>query len=143
MIGDLSCIAWPSASTLVDRAERSLNIVRPAAHTQAGGSSSALQILADMETRLLRLEQGYSALVPTGFETAGRFAFMKRFVKKVTRRLVWWYVEPRWTVQREITADLASFARSSIQVSRTMSRELQELQSTIAELQRNQRGRAT
>jgi len=141
MDDDIRSFVWPSASTLVRRAERSLNIVRsvPPATEPAAGALS-VETLADLEARMIRFEQGYWSLVPPGFESAGRLASGKRFMKRVVRKVVWWYVEPRWAIQRDVTADLAGFATSSIQVMRAMSAELHDLRSKVDQMERRLAG---
>lgn len=130
---------WPDESTLVERAERSLNVVRPSPpHHLAPFKSS--HAISEMEERLNALQRGAVGLVPAGFESVGPFAPLKRLLKKVTRRLVWWYVEPRWVIQREINAELAAFVQASIQANLSMSAELEALQSRMADLQRGSRG---
>lgn len=125
-----STFVWPSAPILVLRAERELKVA-PHAHQSIESAAR----FAELETWLFRYEQGYGALVPPGFESAGRLAAAKRFAKKVTRRFVWWYVEPRWTVHREMTGNLAGFGHTSMDMLRSMSTELDLLRLRVAELE--------
>lgn len=41
---------------------------------------------------------------------AGPLGPFKRLVKTLTRKLVWWYVEPRWRIQRDFDTHAAHFA---------------------------------
>jgi 2-polyprenyl-3-methyl-5-hydroxy-6-metoxy-1,4-benzoquinol methylase len=59
---------------------------------------------AAMHQRLAEIQQP-PILVPPG--AAGR---AKRFGKKAVRKLVWWYVEPRWVPQRQFDTEAAYFA---------------------------------
>lgn len=141
MDDDMTSFVWPSASILVHRAERSLNIVRTFSPApEAASSALSVEKLADLEARVIRFEQGYWSLVPPGFESAGRLASVKRFMKRVVRKVVWWYVEPRWAVQRDVTAELAGFASSSIQAMQAMSIELHDLRSRVDEMERRLSG---
>lgn len=130
MSGEIDIFAWPAASVLVQRAEQSLKIVRPLPPTTLAASS-----LTDMHIRLAKLEHGYHLLVPPGYESGGRMASLKRAMKKIARPLMWWYVEPRWIVQRDLTADLASFVSSSIRATDEMVAELRVLRSKVHELE--------
>jgi SAM-dependent methyltransferase len=51
---------------------------------------------------------------------------VKRFGKKVVRKLTFWYVEPRWVPQREFDVETASFARD-------VNRALDDVTDSIAE----------
>ena len=134
MNDDTDVIGWPSAKTLVRRAERSLH-VEGLPGSRSGRRVPAPEAIVELEHRLHRFEHVYASLVPPGFESAGRLAPLKRLFKRVTRRFVWWYVEPRWTMQREATAELVGFARTSIQVTHAISAELLELRSIVHELE--------
>lgn len=103
---------------------------------------SLIQSIEDMEARLRSLNHGPHDLVPPGFDSAGTLGPLKRFAKKVTRRLVWWYVEPRWTVQRQLTQELAAFAKASVQASLVISAELEILRSQVSDLQSESKARA-
>jgi 2-polyprenyl-3-methyl-5-hydroxy-6-metoxy-1,4-benzoquinol methylase len=59
---------------------------------------------AAMHERLAEIQQP-PILAPPG--TVGK---AKRFGKKAVRKLVWWYVEPRWVPQREFDTETAMFA---------------------------------
>lgn len=126
-----STIAWPSASTLIARAETSLGILRLATIPATTDARPQAIDLGDLEARLLRLEACYHALVPPGYESAGPFAPVKRLMKRTTRRLMWWYVEPRWDVQRHATAELAGFLHASIDALRLVSADVQELRACV------------
>jgi len=142
MSSEPNSITWPSESVLVQRAERSLNIVRAPLEGQRV-EVPFVQAIESMEAHLRLLEQGPGQLVPTGFESAGSLSFLKQFMKKVTRRLVWWYVEPRWTVQQQLTQELAAFARASVQANLALSLELDALRLQVDDLQAGQQARAT
>jgi hypothetical protein len=130
MSGEIDEFVWPSASALVRRAEQRLNVARPVAPiTVAAGS------LAEMRHRLTKFEQGHHSLVPTGYESTGRASLIKRTLKKFIRPLMWWYVEPRWIVQRDLTADLAAFASASILAMDEMVAELHSLRLQVHELE--------
>jgi hypothetical protein len=131
MSGEIDTFVWPEASTLVQRAERSLNIVR-AVPLDAVAERS----IADMRLRMTKLEQGYHSLVPPGYESGRRLGGVKRTLKKLVRPLMWWYVEPRWIVQQDLTADLAAFASSSIRVTEEVLVELRTLRSRVQDLER-------
>ena len=90
---------------------------------------------AELAVRLLAYESGYVGLHPPGYESGGRLAPVRRFVKKVSRRLMWWYVEPRWTVHREMTANLAGFNHAAIDLARSIAEELEELRARVADLE--------
>ncbi len=137
---------WPSASTLVRRAEQSLEIVRPIGPAAAQLAPVAPTIavdIASLESRLVAIERGYWTLVPPGFESGGRLASVKRLFKRVSRRFMWWYVEPRWIVQRELTAEFAGFSASTIEAMRLMSVEMDGLRARIDELDRRLAGQST
>ena len=124
--------AWPSAATLVARAETALGVApRQLGLADAVTSPTARASIGDLELHLVRLESFYHALVPPGFESGGRLAVLKRFLKKATRRLMWWYVEPRWDVQRQATAELAGFVQATIEMMRSMSEDLRDLRARV------------
>ena len=127
--------SWPRESILIERAERALNIVRPTA-PRLPAAVTVEQAIAEMVSRLGALEESSRGVVPPGYESGGHLVGLKRLLKKVSRRLVWWYVEPRWTVQREITTELTAFARSSIQANQALAAQVESLQSKVADLQR-------
>lgn len=130
MTEDRSSFVWPSASTLVRRAERELNLPPlPVAEVKTVDRFAAL------EANLFRYESSYIGLHPPGYESTGRFASGRRLFKKVIRRLTWWYVEPRWTVQREMTAALVEYSRESIDLLRAMSAEVSEVRTRVQELE--------
>ena len=131
--------SWPRESILIERAERALNIVRPTA-PRLPAAVTVEQAIAEMVSRLGALEEGSRGVVPPGYESGGHLVGLKRLLKKVSRRLVWWYVEPRWTVQREITTELTAFARSSMQANQALAAQVESLQSKVADLQRGCRG---
>ena len=141
MTSNPNSIAWPSETLLVQRAERSVNAARATAAPQIP-AVSLIQSIEDMEARLRSLTHGPHDLVPPGFDSAGTLGPLKRFAKKVTRRLVWWYVEPRWTVQRQLTQELAAFAKASVQASLVISAELEILRSQVSDLQSESKARA-
>jgi hypothetical protein len=131
--------SWPSASTLVMRAEQSLGVVRPVLAQEAQANGLALN-LADMHARLLRFEQGYWSLVPPGFDSVGRLTPLKRFFKKLTRRGMWWYVEPRWIIQRDLMAELAGFAVATMKSVQELSTDLDVLRSRLDQMERPSQG---
>lgn len=133
MSGNQNSIMWPAESLLVQRAERSLGIVPKS--TQHAVAVTLFEAIEDMAARLAALDQAACGLVPAGFESTGRLAFLKRFTKKVSRRLVWWYVEPRWIIQRQLADELAAFAKASVQANLAIGAELETLRSEIADIQ--------
>jgi len=133
--------AWPASSVLVERAERSLGIVRSPGLFEAA-DVAAMHGIPEMEARLVKVDSELSAIVPTGFESAGSLAFLKRTMKKVSRRLMWWYVEPRWIVQREINVELAAITHLSVQALAELSLTTASLQARIEEMERAARGTA-
>jgi hypothetical protein len=66
----------------------------------------------------------------------GRVAF---FTKRVTRRLVSWYIEPRWAAQQEIDAEVARFASNAAEALERLQREVSHLQQWNERLQRELR----
>lgn len=103
----------------------------------AGGVVAPLStpaVWSELASRVASLEQATKSLVPPGFESFGRFAGVKRNSKRVIRRLVWWYVEPRWEVQRALAADSAAIARLLLGVAEQMTAELDELRDLIDEV---------
>lgn len=66
----------------------------------------------------------------------GRIAF---FAKRVARKLVSWYTEPRWLAQHEIDAETARFASSAAQALEHLQREVSHLQQWNERLQRELR----
>lgn len=133
---------WPASAVLIERAERSLGIERSSSQFGAVGVT-AMPGIPEMEARLVEVDRCLPAIVPTGFESAGPLAFLKRSTKKITRRLMWWYVEPRWIVQREINVELAAVTRLSVQALGELSLTTQALQARIEELERAARGAPT
>jgi hypothetical protein len=131
--------AWPSALTLILRAEQALQITRPSSRPVAAPVPMRRPVdLGALEVHLVEFERTYHALVPPGFASHGRLAAAKSVVKRATRKFVWWYVEPRWDVQRQATADLAAFLHSSIGVLREVSVEVEELQARVDAMERIQ-----
>ena len=131
--------AWPNASTLILRAERALQIVRPFPKPATTPPPTRPPVdLGSLEGHLVDFERTYHALVPPGFASTGRLAPAKTFVKRATRKFVWWYVEPRWDVQRQATADLAAFLHSSIGVLREVSAEVEALRARVDVMERIQ-----
>ena len=124
---------WPSAPTLVRRAERELNVAPMPSAPDA--LAHTVDRFAELEAKLFTYETSYIGLHPPGYESGGRLAFARRFFKKVSRRLMWWYVEPRWTVHREMTATLVGFAHESIDLLRAMSAEIAEVRTRVGELE--------
>ena len=135
-------ITWPSETLLVQRAERYLNVPRASSGALVA-AAPLIQAIEAMEARWRALADGPRDLVPTGFESSGALAPLKRFVKKVTRRLVWWYVEPRWTVQRRLTEDLIAFTHASVQANLAIGTELEILRARVSEIEFESRARAT
>jgi hypothetical protein len=58
------------------------------------------------------------------------------FTKRVVRRLTWWYVEPRWTGQREFDAVTARFASVSADALDDLRNEIQQLRDSNEQLAR-------
>lgn len=127
----MSRFVWPTAETLIRRAERELNLAPQP--QQSAPVADTIDRFAELEARLYRYEVSYPALHPVGYDSGGRLAPAKVVLKKVSRRLMWWYVEPRWTVHREMTANLVGFSHEAIEVLRTMSAEIEELRARIGE----------
>lgn len=128
-----STFVWPSASTLVRRAERELNL--PPSPVASVTHAAAVDQFAEMEAFLRRYEGSSIGLHPPGYEAAGRFVGVKVLIKKISRRLMWWYVEPRWTVQRDMTSALVGYARESIDTMRLMTAEIVEVRARVDELE--------
>ncbi len=63
----------------------------------------------------------------------GRLAY---FTKRVSRRLIAWYVEPRWAIQREFNAESARFATDMVEAIRLLRREIEDVQFTNERLLR-------
>lgn len=63
----------------------------------------------------------------------GRLAF---FTKRVCRRLIAWYVEPKWAIQREFNAEAARFATDTVEAIRLLRREIEDVQFTNERLLR-------
>lgn len=133
MTVDMPPFVWPSAESLVRRAERELKISPSPQATSTGTASDGADRFTGLEVRLYRYEIGCSGLDPIGYESSGRLAPAKTLFKKVSRRLMWWYVEPRWAVQREMTANLVDFSYEAINVMRSMSAEMADLQARLNE----------
>ena len=134
-MNEQATLMLPSADALVRRAEEVLGIDRSSTGAAVSAPDTPRGMLADLDRRLAGIERGYWALVPPGYESLGRATRVKRFFKQVIRRSVWWYVEPRWTVQRELTAELAGIVQVSIHTMRAMSDELETLRSRVGQLE--------
>jgi hypothetical protein len=63
----------------------------------------------------------------------GRLAY---FTKRVSRRLIAWYIEPRWAIQREFNAESARFATDTVEAIRLLRREIEDVQFTNERLLR-------
>jgi hypothetical protein len=63
----------------------------------------------------------------------GRCAY---FTKRVSRRLIAWYVEPRWAIQREFNAESARSATDMVEAIRLLRREIEDVQFTNERLLR-------
>jgi 2-polyprenyl-3-methyl-5-hydroxy-6-metoxy-1,4-benzoquinol methylase len=61
----------------------------------------------------------------------------KRFVKRVIRKATAWYVEPRWSAQHEVDAELARFASDAVLASRRIFTELRDARQEIDTLVRD------
>jgi len=124
---------WPTSRVLIRRAERSLNVSAKSDRRAVGPIAESV-ICADLSSRLDVVDQTITRLVAPGYESSGRFVRLKRDMKRVIRRTVWWYVEPRWDVQRALTSDLATIARGSLNLVEQMTLEIQDLRDLVDEL---------
>jgi hypothetical protein len=61
---------------------------------------------------------------------------MVNLVQRTARRLTWWYIEPRWTGQREFDAVAARFASETTRAVEVLRSEVQELRNTNDRLAR-------
>jgi hypothetical protein len=57
---------------------------------------------------------------------------LRGLAKRVVRRVTWWYIEPRWVVQRSIDEEAARMARSTVTVLSGLHQDLTEARREVA-----------
>lgn len=79
------------------------------------------QIHTNASESLARLQAAHDALLAPSLEPVeGIVLGLKRFAKRLVRKLVGWYVEPRWVVQREFNAEAIRSVNLSLEATRQL-----------------------
>lgn len=103
-----------------------------------GDPTTMSPMTASLTVRARRLHEMWWSVAPpdnpAGRSLRGRLGHE---VRRISRRLVGWYVEPRLVAQREIDAELARFATDTAAALHQMQSEIERLGSVIERLHRD------
>jgi hypothetical protein len=102
-----------------------------------GDPTTMAPTTASLTVRARRLhEMWWSVAPPDNPSGGGLRGRAGHEVRRITRRLVGWYVEPRLVAQREIDAEIARFATETAATLHRLQTEIERLGSVIDRLQR-------